>query len=146
MTIYGKQGVTMFLLVYAEDITVTKSSLAVVVALLQDLKSEFALKDLKNLHYFLGIQVKKQGNGIVLSMEKYAHDLLEKSGMKECKSVITHLPTSEKLSLSEGTRLGEEDSTGYMSIVGALQYLTLTRPNIAFSVNRVCQFLHALPG
>jgi hypothetical protein len=146
MTIYGKQGVTMFLLVYAEDITVTKSSLAVVVALLQDLKSEFALKDLKNLHYFLGIQVKKQGNGIVLSMEKYAHDLLEKSGMKECKSVITPLPTSEKLSLSEGTRLGEEDSIGYMSIVGALQYLTLTRPNIAFSVNRVCQFLHALPG
>jgi hypothetical protein len=145
MTIYGKQGVTMFLLVYAEDITVTKSSLAVVVALLQDLKSEFALKDLKNLHYFLGIQVKKQGNGIVLSMEKYAHDLLEKSGM-ECKSVITPLPTLEKLSLSEGTRLGEEDSTGYMSIVGALQYLTLTRPNIAFSVNKVCQFLHASTG
>jgi histone deacetylase 1/2 len=43
----------------------------------------------------------------------------------------------------EGDPLGPDDSTRYRSIVGALQYLTLTRPDIAFSVNKVCQYLHS---
>jgi histone deacetylase 1/2 len=47
------------------------------------------------------------------------------------------------LSLLDGTPLGPEDSTQYKSIVGALQYLTLTHPDLAFSVNKVCQYLHA---
>jgi hypothetical protein len=91
----------------------------------------------------LGIQVKKQGDGIVLSQEKYAMDLLERSGMKHCKPVMTPLSTSERLSVEDGTWLGEVDSTRYKSIVGALQYLTLTRPDLAYLVNKVCQFLHA---
>jgi histone deacetylase 1/2 len=53
------------------------------------------------------------------------------------------LSSSERLSLTDGTPLGSEDCTQYRSIVGALQYLTLTRPDLAFSVNKVCQFLHA---
>jgi hypothetical protein len=91
----------------------------------------------------LGIEVKKQDDGIVLCQEKYATDLLEKVGMKHCKATATQLSTLEKLSLEGGTRLGEKDSVQYWSIVGALQYLTLTRPDLSFSVNKVCQFLHA---
>jgi hypothetical protein len=45
--------------------------------------------------------------------------------------------------LHEGTLLGPEDSTQYRSIVGALQYVTLTRHGLCFSVNKVCQYLHA---
>src|SRR3954468_5840242 len=63
--------------------------------------------------------------------------------MKGCKPVSTPLSTSEKLSLHDGDPLGPDDSTQYRSIVGALQYLTLTRPDISFSVNKVCQYLHA---
>jgi histone deacetylase 1/2 len=48
------------------------------------------------------------------------------------------------LSLTNGTPLGSEDSTQYRSIVGALQYLTLTRPDLCFPVNKFCQYLHAL--
>jgi histone deacetylase 1/2 len=79
----------------------------------------------------------------VLTQEKYASDLLKRVGMSDCKPVSTPLSTSEKLSLYEGILLDPEDATRYRSIVRALQYLTLTRPDIAFSVNKVCQFLHA---
>jgi hypothetical protein len=64
---YDKQGITMFLLVYVDDIIITSSSPSAVDALLKDLRSEFALKDLDSLHYFLRIQVMKKGNGLVLS-------------------------------------------------------------------------------
>jgi hypothetical protein len=140
---YDKQGITMFLLVYVDDNIVTISSPTTIDALLKDLRSEFALKDLGSLHYFLGIEVMKKGNGIVLSQEKCASDLLDKVGMEKCKSVATPLSTSEKMSIEVGTRLGEKDSTRYRSVVGALQYLTLTRPGLSFLVNKVCQFLHA---
>ena len=64
-------------------------------------------------------------------------------GMKGCKPSSTPLSTSEKMSLYDGDLLGAEDSTRYRSIVGALQYLTLARPDISYSVNKVCQFLHS---
>jgi hypothetical protein len=57
--------------------------------------------------------------------------------------VATPLATSEKLSVQGATRLGEKDSTQYRSVVGALQYLMLTRPDVSFAMNKVCQFLHA---
>jgi hypothetical protein len=57
----------MFLLVYVDDIIISSSSLVAVDALLKDQRSDFALKDLGNLHYFLKIQVMKKGSGIVLS-------------------------------------------------------------------------------
>ena len=63
--------------------------------------------------------------------------------MQGCKPVPTPLSSTEKLSLTEGDPLNQEDSTRYRSLVGALQYLTLTRPDISFAVNKVCQFLHA---
>jgi histone deacetylase 1/2 len=140
---YNKGGITIYILVYVDDIIVASSSDKATIALLQDLKEDFALKDLGELHYFLGIKVKRVNNGIVLTQEKYASDLLKRVGMSDCKSVSTPLSTSEKLSLYEGILLDPEDATRYRSIVRALQYLTLTRPDIAFSVNKVCQFLHA---
>lgn len=85
----------------------------------------------------------KVSDGIILSQDKYASDLLKKVNMFDSKSVGTPLSTSEKLSAFEGTPSGVKDATQYRSIVGALQYLTLTTQDIAFSVNKVCQFLHS---
>lgn len=113
-------------------------------ALLKDLNSEFALKDLGDLHYFLGIEVRpNREGGLHLSQEKYTIDLLSKVGMQSSKPSLTPLSSSEKLSLAEGVPLSQEDGTKYRSLVGALQYLTLTRHDISFAVNKVCQFLHA---
>jgi hypothetical protein len=62
--------------------------------------------------------------------------------MLNCKAAVTPLSTSEKLSGQHGEPLAAEDATKHRSIIGALQYLTLTRPDIAFAINKVCQYLH----
>ena len=139
---YRKHGYTLLVLVYVDDIIVASSSSAATMALLRDLQSDFALKDLGELHYFLGIEVKKTPQGLHLSQQKYAADILRRAGMSNCNPVDTPLTLLEKLSLTKGAKLGDIDST-YRSMVGALQYLTLTRPDLCFAVNKVCQFLHA---
>jgi hypothetical protein len=140
--IYDKGKVIIYMLIYVDDIIVTSSSSEAVAALLSDLRKAFALKDLGDLHYFLGTEVKKVKDGILLSQSKYAQDILARVGMLSCKPSVTPLSASEKLSKVSGQALRPEDSTKYQSIVGALQYLTLTRPDLAFAVNKVCQFLH----
>jgi hypothetical protein len=136
--IYNKSGVTIFLLVYVDDIIITSSSQVVVMALLGDMGSNFALKDLGDLHYFLGIQVTRRPDGLCLSQEKYAMEVLQKAGMHKCKSVST----VEKLVIGTRNTLTDEEATRYRSIIRGLQYVTLTRPDISFAFNRVCQFLH----
>jgi hypothetical protein len=140
---YRRAKVQMYLLIYIDDIIVVSSTDAVVEALLNDLRSEFALKDLDPLNYFLGIEVKPSSDGIVLTQEKYTRDILRRVDMQDCKAMHTPLPVDEKLSLFDGDPLTSDDATNYRSVVGALQYLTLTQPDISFSVNKVCQFLHA---
>jgi hypothetical protein len=74
--IYNKNNIVLYLLLYVDDIVVTSSSANAVTPLLQDLRSNFAIKDLGDLHYFLGIQVIKKNDGIILSQEKYAVEIL----------------------------------------------------------------------
>jgi hypothetical protein len=138
--IYQKGGVTIFLLIYVDDVVVASSSNQVVEALLADLRQDFALKDLGPLHYFLGIEVEKVKEGIVLSQKKYFAEIIKRAGMERCKSVNTPLSSSEKMSAYKGTPLSVKDSTKYRSIVGALQYLTLSRPYLAHSFNKACNF------
>jgi histone deacetylase 1/2 len=141
---YFIQGnLSIFVLVYVDDIIVASSSSKAVSMLLKKLQNDFALKDLGELHFFLGIEVKKVQNGLVLNKERYVRDILVRSGMNKCKAIDTPLSSSEKLSLEDGNPLGPEDCARYRSMVGALQYLTLTRPDISFAVNKVCQFLHS---
>ena len=141
--IYSKSNVTIYMLIYVDDIIVTSSSQDAIAALLRDLKKEFALKDLGELNYFLGIEVTRGEHGLVLSQEKYAREILSRVGMNNCKPCATPLSSTEKLSCFEGIALESEDGTKYRSIVGVLQYLTLTRPDLSYSVNKICQFLHA---
>jgi hypothetical protein len=123
---YRNGSVTMFLLVYIDDIIVASSSPTVVTALLHDLKDDFTLKDLGPLHYFLRIEAHRTTDGIHLSQANYTTDILNCAGMVSCKGVSTLLPSNSKQSVQDGEPLGPEDTTRYQSMVGALQYLTLT--------------------
>lgn len=142
--IENKSSVTIFVLIYVDDIIVTISLDHAISILLKDLNDYFPIKYMGELHFFLSIEVKRISGHLLLTQGQYAHDLLAKVGMLECKAAPTPLYPSEPLSLHEGTLLGPEDNSRYRSVVGALQYLTLTRPDLSFSVNKVCQYLHAL--
>jgi histone deacetylase 1/2 len=85
---YNKGGVSIFMLIYVDDIVVVSSSNRAVDALLHDLGLSFSLKDIGELHYFFDIELRKVSDGIILSQEKYAHYLLARV-MKMCKSVDT---------------------------------------------------------
>jgi histone deacetylase 1/2 len=123
---YNKGNVAIFVLVYVDDIIMASSSREATRALLRDLEKDFALKDLGDLHYFLGMKVKKVDNGLVMSQQRYAADVLKRTRMDKSKPVDTPLSVSEKLSASDGVLLSSEDASRYRSVVGAIQYLTLT--------------------
>jgi hypothetical protein len=116
----SNKQVTMFILVYVDDIIVACSSQGATNALLKSLEEDFALKDLGELHYFLSIEVTKTKEGILLSQQKYENELLKRAGMIGCKAVSTSLSTSEKLSAHNGELLGPNDAMNYWSIVGGL--------------------------
>jgi hypothetical protein len=86
--------------------------------------------------------VNRKRGELLLTQERYALDIPSHVNMGTCKAVDTPMSSSEKLRVDAGTPLGPKDATQYRSIVGALQYLTLTRPDISFAVNWVCQFLY----
>ena len=90
------------------------------------------MTDLGELHHFLGISVTRSSEGLFLSQRQYALDLLQRAGMAECHSTSTPVNARAKLSASEGTPVA--DPTEYRSLAGALQYLTLTRPDLAYAV------------
>ncbi|XP_019451717.1 PREDICTED: uncharacterized protein LOC109353811 [Lupinus angustifolius] len=130
----------LYILVYVDDIIVTGSSPPHVKQVIIDLSHTFALKQLGPLDYFLEIEVKHRPNGsLFLSQTKYIKDLLDRANLSSAKSSFTPMASNCKLT-KHGTNFFE-DPTFFRSIVGALQYATITRPDISYSVNKVCQFL-----
>ena len=108
-----------------------------------DLRAEFSVKDLGVLHYFLGIEVHSPSSGsLVLRQRKYALELVARAGMLKCSPATTPMSSSERLCSVDGDPLSVEEATQYRSIVGGLQYLTVTLPDLSFVVNKVCQYLH----
>jgi hypothetical protein len=99
------------------------------------------VKDLGTLNSFLGIEVQHTTHGLFLTQQKYICDLLMWTNMTTSNGVHTPMYPCDKLAMSNGTPLSSEDSTRYRSVVGALQYLSLTRPDISFAINHVCQFM-----
>jgi histone deacetylase 1/2 len=129
--VHRRSDLTVYLLVYVDDIIVLSSTVAAIPRFISQLRSEFSVKDLGVLHYFLWIEVSSPTSDILLIRQrKYAPELLARAGMLKCTHVITPMPSSERLCSIDGDPLSPEEATQYRSIVGGLQYLTMTRPDI----------------
>uniref|UniRef100_A0A803PR46 Reverse transcriptase Ty1/copia-type domain-containing protein n=1 Tax=Cannabis sativa TaxID=3483 RepID=A0A803PR46_CANSA len=129
----------IMVLIYVDDIIITGNSGLEVNNFITRLHKVFALKDLGALSFFLGIEVFRDETGMYLSQGKYVTELLKRVDMSNIKPCSTPMVGGKPLSLYEGNEL--EDHSQYRSVIGALQYLTHTRPDIAFAVNKLSQFL-----
>lgn len=73
--LYRNKNVTMYLLIYVDNIIITASIPVAITELLQLLSADFAVKELSDLHYFLGVEVLKVESGLLLSQCRYILDL-----------------------------------------------------------------------
>jgi len=131
----------ILLVVYVDDIVITGDDSMGIQKLKCFLQSQFQTKDLGQLKYFLGIEVARSQLGIALSQRKYTLDLLSETGMLGAKPVDSPMDVNCRLSDDQGELLHKPEK--YRRLVGKLNYLTVTRPDISFAVSVVSQFLNS---
>ena len=125
----------MYFLVYVDDLLITGSSTSLVLGIIHKLSNRFSIKDLGLVHFFLGIEIISTSTGMFLSQHQYIRGLLDRVKMDGAKDVQTPQSTSITLRLQDGSSL--TDATEYRQVICAFQYLSFTRPDIAFSVNKL---------
>ncbi|XP_048613276.1 uncharacterized mitochondrial protein AtMg00810-like [Brassica napus] len=134
----------MVILIYVDDNIITGSDKESIISTKAFLKSTFDIKNLGELKYFLGIEICRYKERVFLSQRKYALDLLNEAGKLGAKVAKPPLEEGYKV-LREGEF--EDKPFGnfklYKMMVGKLIYLTITRPDICFAVNKVSQHMQA---
>ncbi|GKA25928.1 ribonuclease H-like domain-containing protein [Tanacetum coccineum] len=74
-----------------------------------------------------------------MSQTKYATEILEQAHMLNCNPCRNPIDTEKKLR-HEGSPV--TDPTLYRSLIGSLQYLTFTRPDLSYAVQQLCLYMH----
>ncbi|RVW75660.1 Retrovirus-related Pol polyprotein from transposon RE2 [Vitis vinifera] len=132
--------ITIYLLVYVDHIIITGTNTNIIQHYIDLMAQRFSIKDIGALSYFLGIEVLTTPSSVLLTQRHYISDLLALTKMFGAKPVATPLVLDGNLTLHSGTPL--TNSIEYRTLVGSLQYLCLTRPNISYAVNKLSQFMH----
>jgi hypothetical protein len=127
----------VILLLYVDDLFLAGAK-SLITQCKKELASEFDMKDLGLMHYYLGLEVWQKRGEIVLGQGKYAVKILHKFGMMDCKSIAT--PMSIDIRKVRDLDSNPVDSSLYRKLIGSLMYLVNTRPDICFVVNTLSQF------
>ncbi|KAC9553683.1 hypothetical protein E3N88_45641 [Mikania micrantha] len=122
-----------------DDVIIVGNSSKIIQCTKDTLHDEFSIKDLGSLKYFLGIEVARTKDGLVLSQRKYTLDILQESGQLGCKP--SGFPMEQNLKLDPGLEEEKVDANMYRRLVGKLLYLQATRPDITYSVNVLSQYV-----
>jgi hypothetical protein len=123
---------TVYLLFYVDDIILTAPSTALLHHTISALQWEFTMKNLWPLYHFLGTTVKRRPDRLFLHQRTYTLDILKRAVMADCKPCMIPVDLQAKLARDSGPPV--EDASQFRSIVGTLQYLTFTLPDIAYAV------------
>ena len=129
----------MALLVYIVDILIASNDPQAVADLKVVLDKKFKLKDLGSLKYFLCLEVSRSEKGISLCQRKYALEIINDVGMLGCKPVKTPMEVYLRLNKDDGKLL--PDAGMYRRLIGRLLFLTISKPDITYSMHRLSQFM-----
>jgi hypothetical protein len=124
--------------VYVDDLVITDTKDAEVSMFKEEMKATFQMSDLELLSFNLEIEVHQGDSGITLRQTAYTKRVVELAGLTDCNPALT--PMEERLKLSRNSTTEEVDAMQYR-LVGTLRYLAHTRPDLAFSVGYVSQFM-----
>ncbi|XP_031106198.1 uncharacterized protein LOC116010838 [Ipomoea triloba] len=124
----------VFLLVYVDDIIMMGNDAALVDSLLKWLSCTFKIWDLGTPSFFFGIETITDKTRFLLSQQRYMKDILSRAGMSNYKPLSTPAAVTQP---ATPTLEPFDNPTQYQRLVGALQYLTITRPDMSFSINRL---------
>ncbi|XP_019263111.1 PREDICTED: uncharacterized protein LOC109240886 [Nicotiana attenuata] len=137
---HRKQGSSIvFVAVYVDDVLLTGIDSEEISQLTVFLHDRFRIKDLGQLHYFLGLEVLYKSDGIIVSQRKFVLDLLREYDCLHSPALASPLDPTVKLKAKEGTPL--LDPTSYRKLIGKLNFLTNTRLDIAYGVQHLSQFM-----
>lgn len=138
----------MIFLVYVDDMLITGDSLSLIEEAKLSLQQIFKMKDLGELKYFLGIEFARSEKGIIMHQRKYSLELISELSLAASKPTCTPFDTSVKLTTREydehTNKNCEKDpfipnKGSYQRLIGKLIYLTVTRPDISYSIQTLSQ-------
>ncbi|CAH9080820.1 unnamed protein product [Cuscuta epithymum] len=138
---YQSENKCLHVLVYVDDLIIAGNDSTVLHKFKHYLSTCFHMKDLGTLKYFLGIEVARHPNGIFLCQRKYALDIITETGLLGAKPAGFPIEQNHTLAQADGPLLTEPEA--YRRLVGKLIYLSFTRPDLAYAVHILSQFMHA---
>ena len=139
--VYSHGNWLLNFLVYVDDLIITGSDPSLVDTIIRQFDSKFSTKDLGVLSFFYAVEVLATPTGLLLSQQKYIIDLLSKHNMLGSKPISTSLAVGTSLIANDGTE--SVNATMYRQVVGGLQHLWMTWPNISFAVSKFSYFMYA---
>ncbi|XP_021735713.1 uncharacterized protein LOC110702318 [Chenopodium quinoa] len=128
------------ILVYVDDLIVAGNDMKEINEAKMFLASQFNMKDMGELRYFLGIEVDRSEQGMFLSQRKYITDILEEYDMMNVRPLKLPMDAHLKLRVDSGNVMADPEP--YQRLIGRLIYLTITRPDISFTVHVLSKFMH----
>ncbi|XP_038999120.1 uncharacterized mitochondrial protein AtMg00810-like [Hibiscus syriacus] len=144
----------VIMLIYVDDLLITGNDAAMIEELKMILYASFRMKDLGELKYFLGFEILRSSEGILLNQRKCALELIEETRLRGAKPVCTPMEHNIKLTTAgydssliknNGKKIDDEvlqgEKENYKMLIGRLIYLTHTRPDITFMVHHLSQFM-----
>ncbi|CAO2838095.1 unnamed protein product [Amaranthus hypochondriacus] len=125
--------------IYVDDIIVTGNNDLLINHLKAHLAHVFSIKDLGRLSFFLGLELTYSDNGIIVTKQKFSTELHRDAAIPHLKAHVTPLPLNHKMSATGAPLL--QDPSIYRSLVGKLNFLTHTHPDLSYAVQTLSQYM-----